>query len=287
MNAVSEVAGAIAVTRRWSGSLPILYPAGERDFLPMVSSAELVRDFTNRVGRAAISMGTATAARSALSSMDSRTPIQINTVSRYAEHWARTQGGNLVRSISVTQQDAIREAIASIYARPTRGIPEAELRIRESIGLLPRQVRSLNIYRNELRDQGMNNAIVRSRAKTMHLSMLANRADMIAKTETMAALNAGRIALWVTGAEQGVVNRNAVKRWVTAPNRREAICKVCRPLDGVEVGLLESFDVPRYGLLGKAGPPAHPRCRCVIVLGEGERNLLTLTAPGLLRALLD
>ena len=93
-----------------------------------------------------------------------------------------------------------------------------------------------------------------------------SRARMIARTESMRASNQGRLQGMLDAADQGLVNPVlAKKQWVTSSFD---VCPICVPLNGVAIGLKESFGQP-----GQA-PPAHPNCRCII------RNLPDPTTYG-------
>ena len=83
-----------------------------------------------------------------------------------------------------------------------------------------------------------------------------SRARTIARTELMRASNQGRLLGMLDAADQGLVDPVAAKKqWVTS---RFDVCPICVPLNGVTVGLKDSFGGP-----GQA-PPAHPNCRCTI-----------------------
>jgi Phage Mu protein F like protein len=77
----------------------------------------------------------------------------------------------------------------------------------------------------------------------------SDRINMIAITETTAAVSAGQRYYADVLAEEGV---ETITLWHTAED--EAVCDVCEPLDGT--GLEE------WGDVSPSGPPAHPRCRC-------------------------
>ena len=83
-----------------------------------------------------------------------------------------------------------------------------------------------------------------------------SRARTIARTEMMRASNQGRLQGMWQAADQGLVNPTlAKKQWVTSSFD---VCPICVPLNGVTVGIRDSFGPP-----GQA-PPAHPNCRCVV-----------------------
>jgi len=75
----------------------------------------------------------------------------------------------------------------------------------------------------------------------------ASRAEVIARTETARADVAGSLIGWrSTGAVSS-------KQWIVG----EACCDECAELDGVVVGINDSFPGD-----GGDGPPLHPQCRC-------------------------
>lgn len=88
-----------------------------------------------------------------------------------------------------------------------------------------------------------------------------NRADLIARTETMKASNAGQAAAWDQAVEEGVLTGEETQEWITTPDDR--LCPICEPMDGKQAPLGGFFDVDGDQV---DGPPAHPRCRCTIGL---------------------
>jgi SPP1 gp7 family putative phage head morphogenesis protein len=87
------------------------------------------------------------------------------------------------------------------------------------------------------------------------------RAEVIARTEVMRASNAGQIEAWDQATEAGLLTGNESKEWIVTPDDR--LCPICEPMDGVQVGLDEMFDVDGDQV---DEPPAHPNCRCTIGL---------------------
>lgn len=86
-----------------------------------------------------------------------------------------------------------------------------------------------------------------------------HRAETIARTEAMAAANAGKRAAWRKLVEDGTLDGNEAQMWVTAKDERR--CPQCGELDGKTAALGGTFP---GGILG---PPAHPNCRCTVALG--------------------
>lgn len=88
-----------------------------------------------------------------------------------------------------------------------------------------------------------------------------DRAEKIARTETMTASNQGQLEAWDQAVEAGLLTGGESKEWITTPDDR--LCPICEPLDGQTVGLNEEFEVDGDMI---DAPPAHPNCRCTIGL---------------------
>lgn len=98
---------------------------------------------------------------------------------------------------------------------------------------------------------------------------LSYRANMIARTESIRALNAG---LWLTMngiADDGHVERdNLVRRWIPAPDNATGggPCPYCHEIAVLNengVGMDEPFVLPDDdGSIMM--PPVHPHCRCIV-----------------------
>lgn len=85
-----------------------------------------------------------------------------------------------------------------------------------------------------------------------------DRAERIARTETMRASNEGLLESWRQALDEELIEGDLKKEWITTPDDR--LCPVCEPLDGEQVGVDETFSV------GVVTPPAHPNCRCTMGL---------------------
>lgn len=93
-------------------------------------------------------------------------------------------------------------------------------------------------------------------AKNRAAALTRSRADNIARTEAMTAMNEGKQAAWEQQVANGWASPNSVKEWVEGRDP----CEICRPL----VGELVPYDQPFSN--GKMTPPQHPRCRCTMAL---------------------
>lgn len=124
----------------------------------------------------------------------------------------------------------------------------------DSIGLHPRQAAAVGRVRARLLAGGASN--VEAQVGRYAERQLRTRAETIARTESMQALNEGnRLALAALQADGKLPPGEWEREWVTAPDER--VCPECEPLDGARAPIGGMFPT------GALGPPLHPRCRCV------------------------
>lgn len=93
---------------------------------------------------------------------------------------------------------------------------------------------------------------------------LKYRAEMIARTETLRAANAGLRESWRQAQEQGLLRVGQRQKWLVAHDERT--CPVCRPVPGMNpdgVLLGTAFNTPDGRV---ESPPLHPQCRCSLGL---------------------
>jgi SPP1 gp7 family putative phage head morphogenesis protein len=185
--------------------------------------------------------------------------------------WAQQRAGARVAGITRESQKAVAETIANgLKTSYTR--QEVVERLRKIVGLDARQARALgNFYEKNLQqllEEGYTyeEAVeeVTKLSKQYRERLLTQRATRIARTETLAAANAGRMLSWAEADSQGLLPPDSVKRWKTATDERT--CPVCRPLHNVSVPWQSIFTT------GDAMPPAHPNCRCTAVIIPGTQS---------------
>lgn len=262
-DAISSLAAMSASVRGYSmwpyGPKPDLFDNMEVRYLAQVVAA--------RMTRAVLGFTVAAAASHALDSMTRSPRLSTVLVSQEAQRWANERGASLVQRITDQQRQSIQQTIANQFAQPFPGQVQAAEQIRQSIGLRPDQVNAMHRYHLGLRAQGASWPRVMMLTKRYHDRLLNQRADLIARTESIAALNQGKLAMWAFAARAGLMPEGATKRWVIAKDER--VCPICRPLDGRAVKIFEHFVISGAELLA---PPAHPRCRCTLVLDVAQER---------------
>jgi hypothetical protein len=171
------------------------------------------------------------------------------------QNYIQNHTGNLIVEIT----DSSRKAIVSVIQRGfDRGIPPIELgrQIRESIGLTERMAIAVDRYHVGLLEGGMNPGEAEDRMFTYASKLQAYRAETIARTESIDAVNAGQQEIWDQSIEEGIIKPSTKKVWVIDPG---TACAICEPLEGQTVEIGEDFDTS----LGPVEhPPVHPNCNC-------------------------
>jgi hypothetical protein len=178
-----------------------------------------------------------------------------------AQEFAQGLGAALVREISEETREAIRTAIARVIRE---GIPpyEAAKLIKTMIGLTSQQVQGVMNYRAQMINAGHPAAKVDQLVGKYTDKKLAQRSKTIARTETMRALNEGKVAAAIQMVNEDLLGEDAIKEWLTTPD--ELLCPICEAMDGVQVPFIEDFETE--------GPPAHPNCRCTVVILPGSEK---------------
>lgn len=172
------------------------------------------------------------------------------------EQWVKKHGLELAKDLNKNTREALKKVIYEAYnsgIHPKRLIPI----ISNSIGLTQRQAIAVNNYWKRLVQEGNKNAD--ALAVTYEKRLIKFRAETIARTETIAALQNGKKLAWDEMAERGLFKKEEAKReWIVTPDDR--LCDLCRPLDGE----LTEYDKPFS--VGVMNSPLHPRCRCDVTL---------------------
>lgn len=213
--------------------------------------------------------------------------MAFDRISAEAVAWAEEHAAALVTSITAETRAGLRRAIARAFSEGIAPRESAKI-IRQIVGLRPDQVDAVLNVRQRLLD-AQARATATGRTITVKVPgvprgvrvtpaglppdrisavldryakrQLRQRALLIARTETIAASNAGQQLQWAQAVKDGLLRGNEMQRWVVAFDER--LCPVCRALHGQKVPLgqpFQSIDGP------VKAPPAHPNCRCTVVL---------------------
>lgn len=235
----------------------------------------------------------ATAAASGGVAGATNTVLSFDLFNPHTSAFLRDYGFRLIQQISQEVREGIGEAIrAGVEAGQGPAVTARAVKQVAGFGLTKQQARALHNYRRELenldaaalermlRDKRFDKTIkaaikgVKGKALTKEQidkmvaryaeRLLAHRAMVIARTESLRAANMGSHLAMRQAVENGSVPEAAiVRRWIVAKDER--VCPSCKQIPKLNpkgVGLRETFKTP---LGAKLLPPAHPLCRCAIV----------------------
>lgn len=185
-------------------------------------------------------------------------PSQENAwVEQYVRNFAQNQEGMARRTIVSVVNDALE------HGHGSRAIAE---RLKMNWKLTPRHAIAVENYRRGLIQQERTARESRTLAQRYASRLHASRLRTLSQTEMHTAFNLGREAQWIQAIQDGTLPLGTKKMWVTAKD--EAVCPVCRPLDGVVTDLGATFE----GEISIYVPGAHPNCRCIITPVEDRRT---------------
>lgn len=184
--------------------------------------------------------------------------------------WIKKQVGALIVHISEETRRAIRDVIQAAYGSgiaPANAVPMVRAALGEP-ALFPAWQKAVFNYAATLVQAGTPGALELVAAYRDRL--VKARSLMIARTEILAAQNAGRLASFQQAVDGGFVDaKTARKEWLAAP---EGACPICDKLNGDQVSLDAKFST------GDMGPPAHPSCRCTTILRLGSAGQVAVGA---------
>lgn len=187
-------------------------------------------------------------------------PVRFDLVNRDAVTAAARQGAKLVTVVTAETRQAIRTVIAAAIEH---GLPprEAARLIRTMIGVNERQGLAVLNYRARLLERGLSRASVKAAADRYTAKLIRQRAQMIARTETIDALTTGQQSTWMRSVQEGWLPPTARQKWLVAYD--EPLCPLCRVMRGRTAPIGGFFETP-LGL--RRGPTLHPHCRCAVAI---------------------
>lgn len=215
--------------------------------------------------------------------------FNFDATNRFALDWARTEATKRIANLTFEQQGLVSQTLVQALSGALDVRDVARI-VRQSIGLHPRWAKAVETrYQNTLLGY-LQSGIPRRRAEKLardvssryYNDLLGKRSLMIARTEVLAAHNAGRFFTFEDAVNAGIAPTNALKKWVvrvpqrgsgttlrwqTASGRsaskkiaHDSPCPECLPYNGMMVPWNEPFPS------GDMMPPLHPNCVCTAVM---------------------
>lgn len=181
-----------------------------------------------------------------------------------AQAYIRTEGLNRAVNLWKPTVEAARTMIQTGLAEGTT-TQQIARNLRQVIGLLPGQGKQLMAYNQGLMEAGTPPAKIDTLTDTFAAKLLRRRTMTIARTETNAALNVAADTFFEAARAQANLAPDSLRRfWLITYDGRT--CDICRPIPSMnEDGHLftEPFATPNGP---QQRPPAHPNCRCVVIV---------------------
>jgi hypothetical protein len=173
----------------------------------------------------------------------------------YTPAWIQSQAGGLIREISQQTRQNIVQLTNSSFVD---GLPPQQLAglIRNEIGLLTREAAAVERRYESALSQGIPPAQAAAARDTYAAKLLDDRAERIARTETIAAEAQGQLASWRVARDQGFIVAGTRRTWISGPEEL-GVCPICSALDEVSVAINEPWQSAKGPIMA---PPLHPNC---------------------------
>jgi len=199
--------------------------------------------------------------------------VVINLGRPGVKDWLQDKTARLIKDVTETQREAVRLMIEDGLARgrhPTKLAKD----IKQAVSLNKKSAQALINRRNSLLADGMSADKVDKKVAQYADKLLKRRAETIARTESMSAVNHGRLELWEQLKESGDLPSQIEAQWLTADDERT--CEWCGPLHLQRQALGKPWTSSERGLTYTVkAPPLHINCRCTLALiEEGEEENL-------------
>jgi hypothetical protein len=174
--------------------------------------------------------------------------------------WARQHSANLVRGITASTRQSVRDIIVRAYTNNVSWSDTAKV-LRTVVGPNPAATAAIEKAIGVNRDAFVASGLSRyaADAKAMSIAEKATeravraRATTIARTEMVNAGNEGLLQSLLQAQDAGLLPQDAHKMWIAADP-----CPICEELNGEMVPIGQEFHT------GDMAPTAHPNCRCTI-----------------------
>ena len=255
--AVAAAAGAVSI-----GAIADAVRQGAQEVFRVLRAAKVSEAAFNAVADVMVAAAQAAAGPTAASlswRFDLPDPVARDWVFRTVNEqgWLRF-GVDTSRSASqfTDWQSSAERIIRQAFMEGGHPYDTARL-LRDGLSLNPQQLESMGRYYAGLRDAGVSGDALWRAVDRRAQQMIRQRAETIARTETLRAARQGQMETWKAAADEGIIERERTFReWVASSDA----CDICQELHGETV----PFDQPFSN--GSMEADAHVCCRCSAVL---------------------
>ena len=204
--------------------------------------------------------------------------MSFTLVNQRAVTWAERFAGQLITEVDQATQKAVSEIVQRGFLEGMAPRVQA-IAIEQAVGNHPRDAQATFRFLDGLVQSGMSEKRASELSATYARRLLRNRAEMIARTETMRASNMGQQLAWEAATDQGLLLPGEVEKiWIVTDDDRT--CARCLSMEEEvngkprgQVALGDGFNegavtAPKGVAVETRTPPLHPMCRCAMGLVE-------------------
>lgn len=179
----------------------------------------------------------------------------------FVQDYITAHANELVVQISNRTRQALKVITRRAFSEGLTVKEQADL-IFNTVGLYDRLANAYFNYRARLIDEGVQGAELERKLKKKYDELLTYRANMIARTETITASNAGQRLVYDQAVRENLAHgKTLMKRWIVTPD--DFLCPHCRALGRQGwIPYDEDWTSSRYGTV--KNPTLHPHCRCAV-----------------------
>lgn len=201
--------------------------------------------------------------------------------------YAQERVGQLIVEITDQMRETVRDVIASAE-RGEMTYQMAAIQLQSTIPLTTRDANAVTKFTEKNFQRFMREGLSEARARVKAQNkaaqyaakLLEARTKTIARTEIIDASMSGRYIGWEAGVTAGYISNDSVKEWIAEPDA----CPICSALDGKLIGWNQEWEFPEGVSAGSTNrmPPAHPNCRCSVVIlpPDYAENVFTPASGG-------
>jgi hypothetical protein len=202
------------------------------------------------------------AAAAVLPTVQADLGVHLGGVNPAAVQWVEQYAGEQIQAIGETTLQAVRQLLRQAFTEG-RSVTQLLGDLQTQLGLTPRQAQAVEAFGQRLAAEGVPPGQAAWQEAQYARRLLRQRVETVARTEAMAAANAGQESLWRQAVQHGLLDPERFRRhWLVTPDDR--LCPVCQEIPDMNpegVALDEPFQTP-VGAVQR--PPAHPNCRCAV-----------------------
>jgi len=196
-------------------------------------------DFMNIMYVVMLRAGTTTIASTSLT-----IPVKdslIDIITTISMERGKQKGGQWVTNISRETASVMRDTMLDAVKRGV-GAEQLGRELRGLIGILPDHKIAYDNYRNLLQRRvqsgDLSEQVFERLTRRYYSRLLAWRAEMIARTETMFAVHEGQLIAWYAMVNAGILQpQRTWIEWVVTDDDR--LCDRCAPMDEKRVGFIQ------------------------------------------------